>query len=279
MQLLGLSAPANLITPTLKHPPIYRELKMPVKLNQNKPNIQAASFCIFDPESGSILESRDANTLRPIASINKLASVLVILNSHSLKEVITIPALPSYMPDDQILGLRPGQRFMLEDLLRASLIYSANDALDALAITDSGSSPAFIIKMNQLLERWGIAEANFNSATGLNESGNTASAQALAKLAALALKNKFVADTVKIRSANISDLNGKTYRLQSTNYLLDGKRFLGVKTGYTLAAGQSLISAVNTNGKTVIIVVLNSPDRFRETAILADWLDDSFQWL
>jgi D-alanyl-D-alanine carboxypeptidase (penicillin-binding protein 5/6) len=186
--------------------------------------------------------------------------------------------LPTYDPSDETLGLAPGEVMSVGDLVKASLIPSDNDAADALAVYDAGSLDAFITKMNAKLKQWGISGAHFNSAEGLTDDNNYATAVALAKIAKLALVNPTIASDVRLSTASISDSTGKTFTLTTTDELLASGQFYGIKTGYTDAAGQCFVGLANVNGHDVITVVLHSSDRFGDTMRLLNWIQGAWQW-
>ncbi len=241
-------------------------------------SLKAASVYALDRESGVVLYSQNAGQERPIASITKLMSLLVLLRGHQPAESITIKSLPSYNPEDAKLGLINGQQFSFSDLLAAMLIKSANDSADALAIHDSGSLEAFTVKMNSLLNEWGIEHSHFAAPSGLVDNNNFSTAESLAKIAALALSNSSVRELVNTESKVIHDTSGKPYSLETTNLLLKDNRFHGIKTGYTLAAGQSVVALASIKGHDVITVVLGSPDRFGETTQLVNYLEGAYTW-
>lgn len=257
----------------------YQEPERPVRIGSDPLVLGARNVLAVDLTTGQPLFAKNSQQPVPIASITKLASVLVIVENHRLDEAVTIPTLPVYGPADSRLGLVAGQRFKLADLLKASLIPSDNDAMDSLAIYDSGSTAKFVAKMNQLVKRWGIDQAHFSNPTGLVDQNNSASAAALSKIARLALVNPTIGQFVAKPSATISDLSGQSYNLVSTNQLLQDHRFSGIKTGYTPAAGQSLIALSEINDHKVIVVVLGSPDRFGETQTVINWIGHNFKWL
>jgi D-alanyl-D-alanine carboxypeptidase len=251
----------------------------PVKIGAASLVLGAAGGIAVDPATNTVLFEQAGNRRLPIASITKLATAVVILGAHDLDQTVTVPALPAYPEGAELMGLQPGQQFKLRDLLRAALIPSYNDAADALAIWDSGSLAGFITKMNQLTSDWGIGGVHFTSANGLSESDNYASAAALVKLAKLALTSPVIRQTVAQTNLDIADLAGQGYHLGTTNELLRDPRFSGIKTGYTVTAGQCLVALAKIHDQPVITVVLGSPDRFGETAALVNYLERNYQWL
>lgn len=224
------------------------------------------------------LYAQNETTPRPIASLTKMMTLLIVLSDHKPSDSVTVAKLPTYDPADVTLGLVQGQVFSVNDLAKAALIDSDNDAADALAIYDAGSETAFIKKMNAKLAEWGIPEAHFNSATGLTDENNLVSAVALTKIAKLALTNPVIAGLISEPTATISDKAGKRYNLRTTNDLLATGQFYGIKTGYTDAAGQCFVGLAHVNGHAIITVVLGSNDRFGNTMQLFNWIQGAWQW-
>ncbi|HEY6736947.1 MAG TPA: serine hydrolase [Candidatus Saccharimonadia bacterium] len=251
----------------------------PVQLAANPVHINATSAMAVDVASGTVLYDQDAHQQLPIASITKLVTALVVLSRHNLTDIMTIPTLPQYKPEDERIGLVPGETYQLQDLLQALLIQSANDAADALAIADAGSTSQFAARMNSKLADWQISGARFVSPSGLIDTGNYATADALTKIARLVLTNAFLRQTVSEAAATITSGTGRTINLQSTNQLLAGGDFYGIKTGYTLAAGECFVGLTRINGHEVITVVLDASDRFGDSQTLANWISRSWQWL
>ena len=141
--------------------------------NGNQPlSLSAKAVFAIDRASGRILYAKNADTQLPIASITKLATVITVMHSHSLDQLVTIPNLPTYKPEDELVGLAAGERWKVRDLITAALVASGNDAADALALIDSGSKEAFASNMNARMKDWGIANVNFNNPSGLTDTGN-----------------------------------------------------------------------------------------------------------
>lgn len=252
---------------------------LPVRITTDTPALNTAAAIALDKDTATVLYAKNADIKRPIASITKLITALVILSRHNPADPITIPTLPTYPKEAETIGLIPGDTFALSDILEAALVPSANDAADALAIYDAGSVTKFAARMNAKMAEWGIEDTRFMSASGLQDDGNYASATSLAKIANLAMNNPTLATIVKYTSITISNSAGRTYNLSSTNELLASGRFYGIKTGYTLAAGECFVGLTRVNGHEVITVVLGADSRFGATNTLINWIGHSWQWL
>lgn len=244
------------------------------------PPLTATAVYIVDVETGTVLLSKNADQSKPIASITKLATVITYMSRHSLDETITVPQLPAYQPGAELIGLKPGERYKAQDIVAAALIPSANDAADTLALTDSGTIEDFSKSMREQLASWGIEGAQFSNPNGLTTGStlNQLSAQGVANMGLLAVRNPEVKQLVQTPRSVIYSLEGRPLTLTSTNQLLPSGRFYGIKTGYTQEAGQCFVSLATVNGHQVVTVVLGSQNRFGETEQLLNWINRSYEW-
>ncbi len=249
-------------------------------LNQDsKPyNSLAFSAIIYDVDSGVILYQKDPNAQHPIASITKLMTALVIMDSHKPDEVISIGDIPTLGLEDQKLGIKQGEKFILSDLLKALLIYSANDVANALAIYDSGSLAQFSEKMNNKARDWGLTNTSYLNPSGLDQDGQYSSARDVVTIANLLVTNKTFTDIVKTANTQITNSDGKVYAITTTNKILGQGGVIGIKTGTTLAAGLCLVTLAENNGHRIISVVIDSPDRFQESKSMIDWAFRNYIW-
>ena len=237
-----------------------------------------ASILGIDRATSLPLYSQNADKQRPIASITKLITALVILSDHNPEEAVTIGTLPDYPLDAETIGLRQGETYRLGDLVSAALVPSANDAADALAIYDSGSVMKFAGKMDAKMAKWDIKGTHFASASGLTDDGNYATARALAQIGLLAMDNPTIKATVIKPTLTFNSKQGRAFSLESTNKLLAEGGFYGIKTGYTGAAGQCFVGITPVSGHDVVTVVLGTNDRFGDTQSLVNWIGSNWQW-
>lgn len=276
-----VAPPANsaaLPTVSSRNPAPTPITALPVPVGTSSLTLDAASAIAIDRSTATVLYAKNVGSRRPIASVTKMITALVILSRHKPTEVVTIPTLPTYPVEAETLGFVPGDTFTVGQVLDAALLPSDNDAADALAIWDSGSITKFAARMNAKMNEWGIGDARFVSASGLQDDGNYASAAALGKIAGLALASPTLAATVNQPTATITSGQGRTYNLKTTNDLLASGQFYGIKTGYTLAAGECFVGLARINGHDVITVVLGANDRFGATTSLTNWIGRTWQW-
>ena len=162
------------------------------------------------------------------------------------------------------LYLKPGQIFSLQSLLEAMLIRSANDACLAAAEHIAGTEEAFVIKMNAKAKELGLSNTQFRNACGFNMDGHYSTAEELATLTEYAMGYETFSAIVKEPMAVLRPVNqSKVLLAHTTNRLLglvDG--VVGVKTGYTKAAGRCLITVVRRGDKELLLVLLHSRRRW-----------------
>jgi len=239
----------------------------------------AQAAIIYDVGSGTTLYAKGQNLALPVASLTKLVTALVIMQNHSPDEIVTIPQdLPPLGLADQKIGVVPGQKFKLSELMKALLIYSANDVANSLAIWDSGSIDKFSTKMNAEAQQWGMSKSNFVNPTGLDETNHTSSAQDLLIVSRVLLQNKPFAKIVNTSSATIYDEAGKPFVITTTNKDLSLSYVYGIKTGLTDLAGECLILLAQKSGHEIITVVLNSPNRFQDSKNMVNYTFDNYIW-
>lgn len=274
----GSTQPKLSPKPTATTPSAITLDAIPVQTGSEPLNLDASSALAIDTATGTILYSHNPNDRRPIASITKLVTCMVVLSRHSVNQPVTVGKLPAYESDDEILGLQQGQVFTVGDLVQAALIQSADDAADALAVYDSGTTTAFSGRMNSLMSEWGIPDTHFSSASGLQDQNNYSTASSLVKIGELAMTNSTIRTDVDAETATISDATGLSYNLTTIDQLLYTGAFYGIKTGYTAAAGESFVGITRVGGHQVITVVLDAGDRFGSTQSLVNWIGRNWAW-
>ncbi|MCX6733674.1 MAG: D-alanyl-D-alanine carboxypeptidase [Candidatus Peregrinibacteria bacterium] len=248
--------------------------------NTNDLNIQASAYIAVDLKSGKTLIQKNMKEQRSIGSITKLITALIILDENNINDVVKVPLAATTIEGSRI-WLAEGEKITVRDLLSGMLIHSGNDAAYALAIYNAGSVENFLGKMNDKAKRLGLTQTHFANPAGLDRDGNYSTAEDIATLGTFAYRNAFIRSIVSIPSMTVSSVNGQfKHELKSTNELLvKDPRVKGLKTGYTLEAGKSFVSvAVVGHGSPILTVVLNSPDRFKETESLIDWSVANFIW-
>jgi serine-type D-Ala-D-Ala carboxypeptidase (penicillin-binding protein 5/6) len=239
------------------------------------PKLAVTSAALYAPATGQMLYGVAANRERPIASTTKLMTALVVLQHvHNLNQVYTYPDYHQAASDSQI-GLVPGERMTVHDLLVAMMLPSADDAAEDLAYNvGHGSVGAFVAMMNREARRLGLRHTHYTTPIGLDTPGNYSSAADLVKLAAYDLSHsKFFARTVAQPHAVLR--TGPAHYVTNLNTLVGTVPWInGVKTGHTNGAGYVLIASGHKDGMTLISAVLGTDSetaRSTNTMALLDY--------
>ncbi|EGW40252.1 serine hydrolase [Desulfosporosinus sp. OT] len=231
------------------------------------------SYVLIDPQTTMTLKSSNADVQRAPASTTKLLTGLIALQNLNETDIVRVGSEVNI--DGSRLGLSPGDEISVHDLLTALYVHSANDAAAALAVKISGSIPAFADEMNQYAATLGCQYSHFTNPHGLPDPDHYTTANDLGKIASLFLKNEELMKFVKETSASVQwkDARGmnRYAEVQNTNSLLGiypGDQ--GLKTGTTTAAGQCLVSYVTRPDGDLLLVLLGSKQRYRDTIKLLD---------
>ena len=208
----------------------------------------AASAILMEADSGRVLYEQNADEPRLIASITKLMTALVALESgKSLDDVVTIQEEDT-RTEGSALYLKPGEHVKLETLLYGLLLHSGNDAALAIARFCGGSVEDFVAGMNAKAQALGMTNSHFANPNGLNDQGHYSSARDMALLARACLENEYLAQMVSTRTIT---LEGRTFT-NHNKLLWRYEGCVGMKTGFTERAGRTLVSAAQREGLSLI---------------------------
>lgn len=233
---------------------------------QEAPGVSARAVLLMEADSGDILYESNADEPMLIASTTKIMTALVVLERCDPAEVVVIdPAWTGI--EGSSMYLTPGQELTVEDLLYGLMLASGNDAAVALACIAAGSVEEFALLMNEKAEALGCENAHFVNPNGLDAEGHHASARDLAIITREAIQNETFCEIVSCRSKTVGDM---TYT-NHNRLLRECEGVFGVKTGYTEAAGRSLVTCCERNGVTLICVTLSAPDDWNDHKNLYDW--------
>ena len=217
---------------------------------------------VFDVQSGEVLWRRNPLVPRPIASLTKLMTALVVVTGTRPRDLVRIPAAALRYTGRGVGVLKRGRRVPVDALLSAALITSANDAAIALAVHVGGSVPGFARLMNERARVLGLTCTHFVSPHGLEPANRSCPAD-LAAITRLALAQRRIARVARIPYTQIrAPVRGKRLYLATTNPLLAAgyPGTIGLKTGYTDAAGRCLIAVVRRGRRVLAAVLLGSPN-------------------
>ncbi len=236
------------------------------------PALTAESWVLYDADAGVVLASQNADLERPMASVTKIMTALVVRDHTELDETVRITESAAATGEAEI-GVAPGELWSVEDLLVAVMVRSGNDAAVALAEYVGGSVEGFAEMMNAKAAVLGLEHSHFVNPHGLDANGHYTSAIDLVKLAGALLEDPVLAQMARTRFARFwPDPAGVERKARSTNKLLGVfPGVIGLKTGFTNKAGKVLVSAFEHGDRTLIGVVMKSEDHFADSRELLDW--------
>ena len=223
--------------------------------------VSAAAAVLMDADSGRLLYEKNGEKRMLIASTTKLMTALVALEQGGLQQEITVTG--GHMAEGSSMYLRPGEKLTLETLLYGLLLSSGNDA--ALAVTECmGGAVPFVARMNEKAAELGMENTHFANPNGLDDEAHYSTAEDMAKLAAAAMDDPVLRRVASTKTARIG---GRT--LTNHNKLLSRvEGCVGLKTGYTRAAGRTLVSCAERDGVRLVAVTLQDGDDWNDHASL-----------
>ena len=228
------------------------------------PDIVAPAYAARDVATGKIVFSKNANTKYPAASLTKIVTALVVLDTNpDLKKQVAITK------SDQTMGAcgrgggciktKPGVKYTIDALFHAALLPSANNAAAALARSTGLSTKQFAARMNAKVKALGAANSKFYEPTGMNKN-NLLTAADYSKIMAAAFANPYLRDIEQKGSYDLVSTNDARYNqtVKNSNKLLaqDDLTIIGAKTGYLTRYNFAAVLKYN-GGRELSIVVLN----------------------
>jgi D-alanyl-D-alanine carboxypeptidase (penicillin-binding protein 5/6) len=234
-----------------------------------------SSAILEDLRTGQVLYAKSADVSRPMASLTKVMTALVVLSKAKPSDEVVVPASAAAQ-SGSVLGLQVGERITVRELLYGLLLQSSNDAAVALAEHVGGTVPGFVAMMNRQSRRLGLSHSHFTDPSGL-DNGGTSSARDLAAVARAAYEHPYFEQIVRTRFHDVPAPSGTPRHIQNRNVLLwlyPGA--VGVKTGFTTPAGHCLIAAADRGGTRLVVVAMGAtgPDDgavFNDAAALLNY--------
>lgn len=250
----------------------------PVNDGTEAPQVTARGVYIVDVDSmAPLLMKRADEKLRP-ASTTKIMTALAALEAFAGDEVVTAGRADGAV--GKTIHLKTGEQVVFSDMLYGLLLESGNDAAFALAENYPGGYEGMIAAMNRKAAELGMTNTEYRNVSGVDQYRHETTVRDMAILTKAAMENELLRQIVATKTKEIVSLDGAViHQLTNTNELLgevDG--VVGVKTGTTDLAGESLITLIERNGRKVILVLFGSNDRFGETKMLIDWVFEHHKW-
>lgn len=237
--------------------------------------IQATAGIVVDMDSGAVIMAQNSHVGYPPASITKILTALLVLEHAELDEIVTFSETAVYSVESDSgnkTGVVAGDQLSVEDCLYSLLLVSSNQTANALAEHVAGSMNAFVTMMNEKLEELGCGESHFDNPSGLNGDTQYVSAFDMAKIAAAAYSNEKM---VEISSANsykigptTNNPEGLTLRNEHRLVITEDETSpfyyppaVAGKTGYLVAAGNTLVTYAEQDGRRLVSVILKGTPR------------------
>lgn len=219
----------------------------------------ATSAILVDADSGRVLYEQNADREMLIASTTKIMTALVAIREGTLSDMVVV-SREAALTEGSSMYLSEGEELSLETLLYGLLLCSGNDAAVAIADHVGGSQAGFVQMMNDMARELGMEHSSFANPNGLDAEGHYSTARDMARLAAAALDNPTL---LRIASTKTATIGGRT--MNNHNKLLGYMdNCIGLKTGYTKAAGRTLVTCAEQNGQRLVAVTLQDGN---------DWAD------
>ena len=232
------------------------------------PNVAAAYWLGRD---GRMIAGAHIHRRLPMASLAKMMSALLVFERGDLDRRVSVSRSAARETGTR-LGIRSGERFRVRDLLEAAIVASANDACRALADELGGTAGRFVALMNRRGDALGLRDTHFADPCGHDREGQVSSAADLARLGTEVMRQPEYLRFSATASASISTVDGtRSFTFSNTNALIG--RYpgaIGLKSGYTPAAGTCLVALAERDGVRVLLVMLDARNRWWAAAGMLD---------
>lgn len=242
----------------------------------SKDSVTAPSAVLMEASTGKILFEKDSHEQRPCASVTKVMTLLLVFEAIdsgklSLDDTITASEHAASMGGSDI-WLENGETMSADDMIKATVVASANDAAVALAEHISGSEDAFVEKMNERAKQLKMNDTVFKNCNGLDEEGHVTSAYDVAVMSRELMKHEKIFDYTTIWLDTLRD--GKTQIVNTNKLLKTYNGITGLKTGTTNDAGCCMSASAARGNVSLVAVVLGcktGKERFADAAALLDY--------
>lgn len=256
--------------------PVYG---VPVKKIENESavaegpsRVTADAAVLMDVATGDILFSKQAHKRRPPASTTKIMTAILGFELGRPDEVVTVSQKAAAVGESTI-HLDPGEKITLYELITGALVRSGNDACVAIAEHIAGNEEQFVKFMNRKALALGAQNTNFINTNGLPRKEHYSTAYDLAVMARYGLQIPQFVSITRLKETEIHFIEPDVLMdVRNTNKLLWNYPYAdGIKTGTTTAAGKCLVASATKEGRQLLVVVLNAPDRFGDAKKLLEW--------
>lgn len=260
----------------LREEVIKRREKLPPPQSWKGPEAPAVYgryAAVLDGRTMQFYHRKNAESRTPVASTQKLVTALVVCHDGDLDRLVEVPR-EVYDVEPTVVGVKPGEKYTRRQMLTSLLVKSGNDIAATLAIDNAGSIEAFAEKMNTFAKYIGMTDSNFVNPHGLPAEGQYSTARDIAIAAYEAYQVPDIREMVNKPVYEFVFNSGDVRMLYNTNKVLTSfEGCNGMKTGFTYAAGNCLVSSASMNGNDRISVVIKSarPQVWDDSKKLLQW--------
>ena len=265
-----------IISISLSANPVYsatvKSATKPGVVAQGALTVTANTAVLMDVATGDVLFDKQAHKRRPPASTTKIMTAILGFELGRSDEVVTVSPKAAAV-GEATLHLDPGEKITLYELISGALIRSGNDACVAIAEHIAGTEEQFVELMNRKAFALGAQDTNFENTNGLPRKEHYTTAYDLALMARHGLQIPQFASITRQKETEIHFLEPDVFMdVRNTNKLLWNYSYAdGVKTGTTTAAGKCLVASATKEGRQLLVVLLNAPDRFGDAKKVLEW--------
>lgn len=248
-----------------------------ISANTPEPSLSAVAAIAYDLDTDKILYQKNPHSRLAPASTTKIMTAIVASEHFENADLLTVP--PEAVVAGSKMGLTAGETLTFRSLLYGMMLNSGNDAAFTIAMNYPGGFDGFVSKMNSKAVDLGLKDTHFDNPAGFDSPTHYSSAFDLLQIGKEAIKNARLGRVFSTKETSVTSIDRtQIHILKNLNKLLGEDGVLGIKTGTTEMAGESLVGLVEKNGHTILTVMLNSHDRFGETRDLIDWVFNNFTW-
>jgi serine-type D-Ala-D-Ala carboxypeptidase (penicillin-binding protein 5/6) len=244
-----------------------------------EPGVSAKAAVLMEQSSGRVLYGRNEHRPMRIASITKIMTAILAIESGKMQDTVTITEHAA-RTEGSSLYLKPGEKIPLTDLVFGLMLRSGNDSAVAIAEHVGGSLEGFAYLMNQKAEEIGMKHTRFRNPHGLDtHEDHYSTAYDMALLTKYAMNNdtfKDISATKVFRSEQTGEKWDRVWRNKNKMLKLY-ENSTGGKTGYTKRAKRTLVSTAEKDGMELIAVTLNDPDDWEDHRNMFEWAFQSFK--
>lgn len=231
-----------------------------------EPTVSAQSAVVYDGTYGRVLYEKNADARMLIASTTKIMTAVVALEQCDPADTVKITAEMANV-EGSSMYLQAGKEYTLRELLFGLMLASGNDAATAIALHTAGSVQGFAELMNEKARELELDNTHFENPHGLDGAAHYSTALDMARLMDYAMSRSDFAEIAATRNVTVQ---GLTY-VNHNKLLWQCEGVIGGKTGYTMAAGRTLVTCCEREGRRLICVTLSAPDDWNDHRNLYDW--------